>query len=837
MHSTKAFTLKWALYVIILLSFIGRSYAQFYGWNTYSFPAQDAIGWTVLIGSDAYYLIFRSNDTVGIAKLDTATFTPQWVNMLHNNTARNWYRGAVIVNDTIVFITWRSGGDDMMQWLVDGQTGSFLGSQIWSGGDIQPGAIALYPDGTVLMSTEQLTPWATIVRHRISSMFTTNSYVSKGWRIDNCGHMRMVHALAIHSFGSNPDIYSAAVCEFSQWGIARLSDSLDLRWAISLTIPGQGSVVDAFVAWRLVQINDRVLMLGRVQRSAHGVGNGPSDVFVIAVDTNGNFLWARTYGGPGREDYFDMLINPVNPNEVLISMASERANGVFAGLVFSIDINTGLVVNDSAIVLIDTLTNVLPLDMEYVPNKGIFIAGQLYGTTLALGVFPEDILSMDWCVQKVPIVSAPVSMTVSNVADAGGGLTPSSVTPNVWTKTLSHDTFCVQACVVRIDSVKNVLCNGDSSGSAFASILTPSTSFQVQWSNGDTGLIGDSLSAGSYWVALITSQCSDTAFFTITEPPPLVINSIDSFAPTLCVPPNGWIMVDVSGGTPPYTHTWNMGYIGDSIYGLSGGIYIDTISDSNGCVVIARVKLDSAEAMFSVNMETECIEAEPLQLKVTSVFSGGSPPFSVYWEHITDTARTVILSEGQYPFVAFDSTNCTITDTLFIRSLSPKPFIDILPPIDSAFMGDTVVLALNSNNMVQWTWGYGNSSSSEQSIIVVSDTVIYVFAKDSLGCVYKDSALIYMLPSRVYFPTIFSPNNDGIHDVLKPVMYGYVPLKWKIYNRWGQLIFEGDEFSAWDGTVNGTPVEPDRYVLIYWILDPVTKESLEKRTMSLYVIR
>ena len=121
--------------------------------------------------------------------------------------------------------------------------------------------------------------------------------------------------------------------------------------------------------------------------------------------------------------------------------------------------------------------------------------------------------------------------------------------------------------------------------------------------------------------------------------------------------------------------------------------------------------------------------------------------------------------------------------------------------------------------------------------MVISDTIIRVTGTDSLGCTYLDSAMIFVRPGRVFFPTVFSPNGDGIHDVLKPVSFGYVPVTWKIYNRWGQLIFEGDENSEWDGTINGSPAETDRYVLIYWVKDPVTNEVLEQKTLSLFLIR
>jgi gliding motility-associated-like protein len=50
-------------------------------------------------------------------------------------------------------------------------------------------------------------------------------------------------------------------------------------------------------------------------------------------------------------------------------------------------------------------------------------------------------------------------------------------------------------------------------------------------------------------------------------------------------------------------------------------------------------------------------------------------------------------------------------------------------------------------------------------------------------------------------PKAFTPNGDGINDVLKPVLLGIKQFVcFKVYNRWGNLIFETtDPNTAWDG--------------------------------------
>jgi gliding motility-associated-like protein len=58
----------------------------------------------------------------------------------------------------------------------------------------------------------------------------------------------------------------------------------------------------------------------------------------------------------------------------------------------------------------------------------------------------------------------------------------------------------------------------------------------------------------------------------------------------------------------------------------------------------------------------------------------------------------------------------------------------------------------------------------------------------------------------------FTPNGDGINDRAVVIGYGVAKLTFRIYNRWGQLMFESaDERVGWDGKFNGKPQPMDAY--------------------------
>jgi len=85
---------------------------------------------------------------------------------------------------------------------------------------------------------------------------------------------------------------------------------------------------------------------------------------------------------------------------------------------------------------------------------------------------------------------------------------------------------------------------------------------------------------------------------------------------------------------------------------------------------------------------------------------------------------------------------------------------------------------------------------------------------------------ITLIPcSQVFIPTAFSPNRNGINESFRPVTGGIVLLDYKmiIYSRWGQKMFESDDYqSGWNGTLNGiiVPSGSYAYFITYKIADP-----------------
>ena len=130
----------------------------------------------------------------------------------------------------------------------------------------------------------------------------------------------------------------------------------------------------------------------------------------------------------------------------------------------------------------------------------------------------------------------------------------------------------------------NVLCHGDSTGSAFVMVGSGTMPYTYSWTpGGGTTDSAVGLKAGAYTIT-VNDACgaTATAMVSITEPTALSITSHST-------PDNGHNVgtaaISVSGGISPYTYLWTPGgNTTDSISGKAKGTYCCKVTDGNGCI-------------------------------------------------------------------------------------------------------------------------------------------------------------------------------------------------------------------------------------------------------------
>jgi len=131
--------------------------------------------------------------------------------------------------------------------------------------------------------------------------------------------------------------------------------------------------------------------------------------------------------------------------------------------------------------------------------------------------------------------------------------------------------------------------------------------------------------------------------------------------------------------------------------------------------------------------------------------------------------------------------------------------------------------AIASNLSYNWqpTTGLNNPTVLQPVSILQNDIVYHLTVQSDAGCVATDSVKITVFAkAAIYVPSAFTPNNDGLNDLLLPKYAGMKELKFfKVFNRWGQQVFYTTDMSkGWDGMLNGKPQPTGSYV---WVVNAV----------------
>jgi gliding motility-associated-like protein len=117
---------------------------------------------------------------------------------------------------------------------------------------------------------------------------------------------------------------------------------------------------------------------------------------------------------------------------------------------------------------------------------------------------------------------------------------------------------------------------------------------------------------------------------------------------------------------------------------------------------------------------------------------------------------------------------------------------------------------LNGSGGQTYSWspdaGLNNSAVANPVATLEDDQRYTLTVTTAEGCTDTDDIAITVFKgSAIYVPTGFTPNGDGINDVLKPYYIGIKNLDYlMLYNRWGQVVFSSKNMNAgWDGTIKG----------------------------------
>lgn len=157
--------------------------------------------------------------------------------------------------------------------------------------------------------------------------------------------------------------------------------------------------------------------------------------------------------------------------------------------------------------------------------------------------------------------------------------------------------------------------------------------------------------------------------------------------------------------------------------------------------------------------------------------------------------------------------NCSNNGESITVTINPPPAVNLGP---DTTVCDTIVYVLYAGNFAWYQW---QDYSTLPTFNVTQPGTYYVTVWDSSGCSASDTVVVSMYPcgGNLFVSNVFTPNKDGINDLFFIRPEGVNQFVLSIFNRWGTLIYEGNENSAgWDGkTMGGDDCPEGTYYYVF----------------------
>lgn len=170
--------------------------------------------------------------------------------------------------------------------------------------------------------------------------------------------------------------------------------------------------------------------------------------------------------------------------------------------------------------------------------------------------------------------------------------------------------------------------------------------------------------------------------------------------------------------------------------------------------------------------------------------------------------------------IAIDTSTCNKRDTsaFFTITVFPIPTANFSwtpnPPLEN-----TITRFINQSiGASRYLWDFGDGESSTEvnpshlfNATGVYKTTLYAFnAADCVDSITLDVPII--VKPLLDVPNAFTPGRFGKNAIVKVEGFGIGKLSWKIYNRWGQVVFStSNRNEGWDGTFKGQLQAMDVY--------------------------
>ena len=354
----------------------------------------------------------------------------------------------------------------------------------------------------------------------------------------------------------------------------------------------------------------------------------------------------------------------------------------------------------------------------------------------------------------------------------------------------------VDPLVVTVASKTDVSCFGGSDGTATLNVTGGQSPYTFLWSNNETTNPAVNLSQGTNSVIVTDNSGTITnANVVINQPQQLSIT--ETITNTNCPDSeDGSILIQVAGGTPPYTYSWSNGATTKDITGLSTGNYIFSVIDANDCGLSESFSVTSDNQGPQVSI----IESGTLCSGSTIVLSTNDEFISYEWSTGETTPQISVSGQGQYSVRVTDPNGCSATDIINVNEF-PPPVANILVLQNNFCQGTGNAVLSSQVSGLSYKWSTG---ATTKSITVSQQGYYYLTVTNNADCEAKDTFFLDIPDNLVSSSQILNGigcNADSTATILPSASGGITPYHYT----WMNLSTNQSSSFNMGDTITGQP--------------------------------
>lgn len=313
---------------------------------------------------------------------------------------------------------------------------------------------------------------------------------------------------------------------------------------------------------------------------------------------------------------------------------------------------------------------------------------------------------------------------------------------------------------------------------------------------------------------------------------------------------NGMFSAEAYGGTGPYNYVLLLGGTqivsfpnvsgAQAFTGLAAGTYTVNVYDADNCPSTTTVTIGEDPFTVSANSNSPVCEGTSINFTasggVNYVWSGPNGYSSTAQNPSIPFALQTMA--GTYTVTISAPPSCSDTVTVDVV-VNPRPTVDAGQDQTITY-GESVTLNGTGSLTFSWTpTGTLSDPTIANPVATPANTTTYILTTtNNFGCSSSDTVVITVLHpyGELFVPNIFSPNDDGKNDIVYVYGTNIKEMKFFIYNRWGEKVFESfKQADGWDGTHKGKPC--DMGVFAYYLEVIYLDDSEEKLSGNITLVR